>query len=98
MPSGLTTVRQDAVLMAEHAVRLEKPEPREAVLDPELDPGDQRARPAGVGRAGPAQPCAAVMLTIHGMPKRSVHMPKTSPHICLSSGTDTEPPADSLSQ
>jgi DNA-binding LacI/PurR family transcriptional regulator len=43
MPIGLTTVRQDAVLMAEHAVRfaverLEKPElePREAVLDPKL--------------------------------------------------------------
>lgn len=43
MPIGLTTVRQDARLMAEHAVqfaveRLEKPEsePREAVLDPKL--------------------------------------------------------------
>ncbi|MFF7736319.1 MULTISPECIES: substrate-binding domain-containing protein [unclassified Streptomyces] len=43
MPIGLTTVRQDAALMAEHAVRfaverLEKgePEPREAVLDPKL--------------------------------------------------------------
>ncbi|MEH0450099.1 LacI family DNA-binding transcriptional regulator [Streptomyces sp. B21-102] len=43
MPVGLTTVRQDAVLMAEHAVRfaverLEDPErePREAVLDPKL--------------------------------------------------------------
>ncbi|MEU1106041.1 LacI family DNA-binding transcriptional regulator [Streptomyces tibetensis] len=43
MPIGLTTVRQDAVLMAEHAVRfaverLEKGElePREAVLDPKL--------------------------------------------------------------
>lgn len=43
MPIGLTTVRQDAVLMAEHAVRfaverLERPElePREAVLDPKL--------------------------------------------------------------
>ncbi|WNM36568.1 LacI family DNA-binding transcriptional regulator [Streptomyces sp. Li-HN-5-11] len=43
MPIGLTTVRQDAVLMADHAVRfaverLEKPElePREAVLDPKL--------------------------------------------------------------
>jgi DNA-binding LacI/PurR family transcriptional regulator len=43
MPIGLTTVRQDAVLMAEHAVRfavdrLESPErePREAVLDPKL--------------------------------------------------------------
>ncbi|MGW3955803.1 LacI family DNA-binding transcriptional regulator [Streptomyces sp. NPDC004752] len=43
MPVGLTTVRQDAPLMAEHAVRfaverLEKPdlEPREAVLDPKL--------------------------------------------------------------
>ncbi|MET9765511.1 LacI family DNA-binding transcriptional regulator [Streptomyces sp. NPDC006372] len=43
MPIGLTTVRQDAVLMAEHAVRfaverLENRElqPREAVLDPKL--------------------------------------------------------------
>ncbi|MEU8862126.1 LacI family DNA-binding transcriptional regulator [Streptomyces umbrinus] len=43
MPIGLTTVRQDALLMAEHAVRfaverLENPElePREAVLDPKL--------------------------------------------------------------
>ncbi|MFJ8531861.1 LacI family DNA-binding transcriptional regulator [Streptomyces sp. NPDC093591] len=43
MPIGLTTVRQDAVLMAENAVRfaverLENPglEPREAVLDPKL--------------------------------------------------------------
>ncbi|MEU9227349.1 LacI family DNA-binding transcriptional regulator [Streptomyces massasporeus] len=43
MPIGLTTVRQDAALMAEHAVRfaverLEKGElePREAVLDPQL--------------------------------------------------------------
>lgn len=43
MPVGLTTVRQDARLMAEHAVRfaverLEKPElePREAVLEPKL--------------------------------------------------------------
>lgn len=43
MPIGLTTVRQDAVLIAEYAVRfaverLENPElePREAVLDPKL--------------------------------------------------------------
>lgn len=43
MPIGLTTVRQDAVLMAEHAVRFavqrledEGLEPREAVLDPKL--------------------------------------------------------------
>jgi hypothetical protein len=43
MPIGLTTVRQDAVLLAEYAVRfaverLEDPEltPREAVLDPKL--------------------------------------------------------------
>lgn len=43
MPVGLTTVRQDAALMAEHAVgfaveRLDHPErePREAVLEPEL--------------------------------------------------------------
>ena len=43
MPVGLTTVRQDVMLMAEHAVRfavqrLEDPElePREAVLEPKL--------------------------------------------------------------
>jgi DNA-binding LacI/PurR family transcriptional regulator len=43
MPIGLTTVRQDAGLMAEHAVRFaverlenEELEPREAVLDPKL--------------------------------------------------------------
>ncbi len=43
MPIGLTTVRQDAVLMAEHAVRFAverleggRVEPREAVLDPKL--------------------------------------------------------------
>jgi DNA-binding LacI/PurR family transcriptional regulator len=43
MPIGLTTVRQDAVLMAEHAVRFaverledDGLEPREAVLDPKL--------------------------------------------------------------
>ncbi|MBA2813316.1 LacI family DNA-binding transcriptional regulator [Streptomyces sp. KM273126] len=43
MPIGLTTVRQDAALMAEHAVRFaverledEGLEPREAVLDPKL--------------------------------------------------------------
>lgn len=43
MPIGLTTVRQDAVLLAEYAVRFaverlenEELEPREAVLDPKL--------------------------------------------------------------
>nr|WP_319676332.1 substrate-binding domain-containing protein [Streptomyces sp. ME18-1-4] len=43
MPIGLTTVRQDAVLLAEHAVRfaverLKNPElaPREAMLEPKL--------------------------------------------------------------
>ncbi|CAL9607391.1 Catabolite control protein A [Streptomyces sp. enrichment culture] len=43
MPVGLTTVRQDAVLMAEHAVRFaverledDRLPPREAVLDPKL--------------------------------------------------------------
>ncbi|MEU4486982.1 LacI family DNA-binding transcriptional regulator [Streptomyces purpurascens] len=65
MPIGLTTVRQDAVLMAEHAVRfaverLENVElpPREAVLDPKLvvrgtsgpAPAEQARRP---GRPGP---------------------------------------------
>jgi len=43
MPVGLTTVRQDAVLMAEHAVRFavqrldnRELEPQEAVIDPKL--------------------------------------------------------------
>ncbi|WP_075001332.1 LacI family DNA-binding transcriptional regulator [Streptomyces qinglanensis] len=43
MPVGLTTVRQDAVLMAEHAVRFARQrldnkevEPQEAVIDPKL--------------------------------------------------------------
>lgn len=44
------------------------------------------------------QLCGWLMLTIQGMPKRSVHMPNTSPHICRSSGTETEPSADSFSQ
>jgi hypothetical protein len=47
---------------------------------------------------GPPQPCGWLMLTIQGIPKRSVHMPKTSPHICFSRDTATEPPAESFSQ
>jgi DNA-binding LacI/PurR family transcriptional regulator len=57
MPSGLTTVRQDAVLMAEHAVRLEKPEPREAVLDPEpVIRGTSGPAPQGWGGPVPLSP------------------------------------------
>lgn len=41
---------------------------------------------------------ASLMLTSQVMPKRSVHMPKTSPHICLSSGTATVPLSDSAVQ
>ncbi len=44
------------------------------------------------------QVCRSLMLTIQVMPNLSVHMPNTSPHICFSSGTDTLPPSDSLSQ
>src|SRR5690606_22399737 len=50
------------------------------------------------GSGGPRRQSWVLMLTSHGTPKRSVHMPKTSPHICFSSGTDTEPPSDSFSQ
>ncbi|MFC9914548.1 LacI family DNA-binding transcriptional regulator [Streptomyces sp. NPDC127197] len=57
MPIGLTTVRQDAVLMAEHAVRFaverlddEELEPREAVLEPKL---------VVRGTSGPAPEAAA---------------------------------------
>ena len=39
-----------------------------------------------------------VMLTIHGIPNRSVTMPNSSPHICFSRGIVTLPPSDSLSQ
>ncbi len=42
--------------------------------------------------------CSAMMLTIHAMPNRSMHMPNTSPHICFSSGTVTLPPSDSFPQ
>lgn len=38
------------------------------------------------------------MSTIQVMPNLSVHMPKASAHICFSSGTDTLPPSESLSQ
>ena len=34
------------------------------------------------------------MLTSHSIPKRSVHIPNSSPHICFSSGTDTVPPSE----
>jgi hypothetical protein len=60
VPIGLTTVRQDAVLMAEHAVRfaveqLENPqlEPREPVLDPKLNvPADRGPDLERLGRDG----------------------------------------------
>jgi len=54
--------------------------------------------PGPVSRGWPAQACVSLMLTIQGMPNRSVHMPNTSPHICFSSGTATVPSADSFSQ
>ena len=38
------------------------------------------------------------MLTSQVMPNWSTHMPNSSPHICVSSGTDTVPPLESLSQ
>lgn len=38
------------------------------------------------------------MSTSQVMPKRSVHMPKTSPHICFSSGTATVRPSGSAAQ
>lgn len=46
----------------------------------------------------PRQAAWPAMFTIQDTPKRSVHMPKTSPHICGSSGTCTEPPSASRSQ
>ncbi len=62
MPIGLTTVRQDATLMAEHAVRFAverledgEPQPREAVLDPKpVIRGDER--PGADGVAGSPRP------------------------------------------
>lgn len=49
-------------------------------------------------RTLPVQACCWLMLTSQVMPKRSVHMPNTSPHICFSSGTETVPLPESLSQ
>src|SRR5690606_7266554 len=60
--------------------------------------GRAREGRPGTARSASAQPSGRLMLTIQGMPKRSVHIPNTSPHICFSIGTDTEPPPDSLSQ
>jgi superfamily I DNA/RNA helicase len=62
--------------------------------------GSCQALPRGRGGdpGSAAQPSDPLMLTIHGTPKRSVHIPNTSPHICLSSGTATVPPSDSFSQ
>ncbi len=55
MPIGLTTVRRDAVLMAEYAVRFAverlgsgAPEPREAVPDPKLTVRGTSGPPPGV--------------------------------------------------
>ena len=48
--------------------------------------------------AARGQPVGSLMLTNQVTPYWSTHIPKTSPHICFSSGTDTEPPLDSLSQ
>jgi DNA-binding LacI/PurR family transcriptional regulator len=65
MPIGLTTVRQDALLMAEHAVRfaverLENPElePREAVLDPKLVVRGTSGPPPHIAATGGPSPDA----------------------------------------
>jgi hypothetical protein len=39
-----------------------------------------------------------LMFTNQSTPKRSVHMPNSSPHICFSSGIRTLPPSHSFSQ
>jgi hypothetical protein len=55
--------------------------------------GGAAARRAALGQAR-----GWVMLTIHGMPNRSMHMPNSSPHISFSKGIVTLPPSDSYSQ
>ncbi len=66
--------------------------------------GDGRSSTVEVARerppcsTAPGQPSDVLMLTSQVMPKRSVHMPKTSPHICFSSGTETVPLPESASQ
>lgn len=59
--------------------------------------------PLGVEDVSPArrardQSADPLMLTIHVTPKRSSHMPNSSPHICFSIGTDTLPRSQSFSQ
>jgi hypothetical protein len=57
-----------------------------------------RSRAEPPRRADDVGYCGWPMLTIHGMPNRSTHMPNSSPHICFSSGTETVPPSESLCQ
>ena len=63
---------------------------------PADDPSQVKRRPrlpiTPVYRGG------CVMFTIQVIPNLSSHMPKTSPHICFSSGIVMVAPADSLSQ
>ena len=47
---------------------------------------------------GRCQTARCVMFTIQWTPKRSTHMPNSSPHICFSNGTVTVPPSESFSQ
>ena len=58
---------------------------------------DDRAPPLAAGGAS-AYPCGPPMSTIHSTPNRSTHMPNSSPHSCLSIGTTTVPPSESLAQ
>ena len=51
-----------------------------------------------VDRGSEDQLCWMTTSTIQGTPNLSVHMPKTSPHICFSNGMVTLPPSESLSQ
>src|SRR5690348_1498467 len=59
-----------------------------------------RPRPADLpryARRRPAEPQPATF-TIQLTPNRSVHMPNSSPHICLAKGIMTVPLVDSFSQ
>ena len=61
--------------------------------------GDQGAHGATVTRSdGGHPPAEPAMLTIHGTPNLSTSIPKLSPQGAVSSGTVTEPPAESASQ
>lgn len=60
--------------------------------------GRTLGRTGGAPRGRAGQPCDWPMFTIHAMPNRSTHMPNSSPHICVSRGTDTAPLSESFSQ